>query len=301
MPAYWLRFFPRFIVFGLLATAVLAGCVSSLPGSRQADRLPPVSAAATGTWHPGRIVWLDLITPDAAAAMKFYGGLCGWRFKSEENYTIIFNHERPIGGILEKVPEKKEKVAAQWLATMSVPEVDAAVDWVKEQGGRVLSGPVDMARRGRGALISDPEGGRLVILKARNGDPPEKDPGIGDWLWLEDWTLNLDQAFNFYRKLGSYESSLKGKDYIVLINEGKWRAGIRRIREAAFKGRWVPAVRVENPRQMLSRVKALGGTIWLAPGESPANPDTALISDANGALLILQPWESRENGKGGKP
>ncbi|NPA25859.1 MAG: VOC family protein [Deltaproteobacteria bacterium] len=290
------RHFPvlRFLGTALLLL-LLAGCVSQ-SSPRQGDLLPPVTTRPTATWHPGRIIWLDLVTPDAKRAEKFYGGLFGWTFEHENNYTVISNNNRRIGGIIELKPEKQDKVAAQWLASMSVNDVDAAAVWVEKQGGKILNGPVDMSRRGRGALISDPEGAYLVILRTRDGDPPEIEPGIGDWLWLEDWTTDLDQTAVFYRKLGGYEKILRENDYVVLINEGKWRAGIRLIREKIFRGRWVPTVRVTDAGALLDKVTSLGGRVLLTPGQTPDNPDAALITDTTGALLVIQPWNFAEEG-----
>jgi predicted enzyme related to lactoylglutathione lyase len=280
-----------FAVITLLLLLLLsAGCATFSPPQQPGDLLPPVTSEITGAWHSGRIVWLDLITPNAAAVKRFYGGLFGWTFETRDNYIVITNGKRRIGGIIEIKTEKKSMVGARWLASMSVADIDAAAAWVEAQGGKVLNGPVTMNQRGRGALISDPEGARLVILKARDGDPPEQQPGIGDWLWLEDWTSNLEQAASFYQKLGGYERTIAGSDYVVLVNEDKWRAGIRKVQEKTFSGNWVPAVRVENAGQLVSRVTALGGRVLLAPGQSPDNPDTALITDSTGALLILQPW-----------
>ncbi|RLB68240.1 MAG: hypothetical protein DRH04_06980 [Deltaproteobacteria bacterium] len=280
----------RFIAIFLLLL-LLAGCATFSSSPRPGDLLQPVTTEATGIWHSGRIVWLDLITPDAAAAKKFYGGLFGWTFKTQDDYVVISNGKRRIGGIIEIKPEEKSLVEAQWLASMSVADIDAAAVWVEKQGGKILNGPVTMKQRGRGALISDPEGARLVILKARDGDPPERQPGIGDWLWLEDWTADLDQTVEFYRKLGGYKKTIAGNDYVILVNEGKWRAGIRKVQEKVFSGIWVPAVRVEDAGRLIARVTALGGRVLLAPGQSPDNPDTALITDSSGALLILQPWD----------
>ena len=275
----------------LVLLLLLTGCLTTSPSRQAGDLLPPITSQATNTWHPGRIVWLDLVTPNAKAAKKFYGELFDWKFKNDGNYTVILNGQQEIGGIIEIKPEKVKNVAAQWLASMSVADVDKAAAWTKKSGGKLLNGPLNMKRRGYGALIEGPEGARLVILKAHGGDPPEKEPEIGDWLWLEEWTTRLDQSIDFYQRLGSYERILRENNYAILINEGKWRAGIRQIREKAFSGRWVPAVRVKDTKQLLPRVRALGGRVWLEPGQAKGNPDTALISDSTGALLILQPWD----------
>jgi len=284
----------RSAIFILALLILLPGCLILSAPPRRSDQLPPISTQATNTWQPGRFVWLELITPDAAAARKFYGTLLGWTFKQlpeQPEYTEIFNRQRRIGGIIELKPENRQKVAAQWLGTLSVANLDTALALVKERGGKILNGPVAMSQRGAGALVSDPQGANLVLLRAKEGDPPEHQPGIGDWLWVEDWTTELAPAVQFYKELGGYQKALTENGYAILINQDKWRAGIRQIQDAAFSRRWVPAVRVENAAPLAERATALGGRIWIKPGQSPANPDTALISDDAGALLILQPWE----------
>ncbi len=296
----FLRAGARLLLSLLPFSLLVPGCAMLSSPNRARDRLPPVTREKTGQWQPGRFVWLDLITPDAEAAKKFYGGLLGWQFRNEHGYTVILNRQRPIGGIIELKPEKSEKpaVAAQWLASLSVDNIDRAVAWTKEAGGRLLNGPVEMKQRGYGALISDPGGAKLVLLRAKNGDPPERKPDIGDWLWIEDWTLEPERTALFYRRLGGYENTLASDDYIVLLNQGRWRAGIRRIRKKRFSGRWVPTIRVEDAGTLARRTRELGGLVLLKPGDSPQSPDTALIIDNCGALLILQPWKfDSEEGK----
>jgi len=252
--------------------------------------LPPVTQEPTGQRHPGKFIWHDLLTPDTLAARTFYGELFGWSFREESGYIQILNGSRPIGGMLRIRPQQREKVEAQWLASMSVPDLENAADQVESSGGRIINGPLDLGMRGTALLIADPDGAQLLLLDTRGGDPEDREPGLGDWLWNELWTLQPDRAAAFYRKLGKYEEVLKGEGYRVLLNEGHWRAGIRRIESPTYAGRWVPVVRVEDPASLLKKVESLGGTVWVRPEES-RNGQTALISDNTGALLILQHWE----------
>ena len=62
--------------------------------------------------------------------------------------------------------------------------------------------------------------------------------------------------------------------------------------EDDFKVRWVPVVRVADPEEITNRVTALGGIVWLRPGEFFDNNDVALISDSTGALLLVQRWST---------
>lgn len=279
----------------ILGSLLIGGC-TTFEGegvSRESLALPPITNEPTHVYHPGKFVWHDLLSPDTLASRSFYGELFGWSFRDQGNYIEIYNGDRKIGGMLAIQPgqeQDKKKVAAEWLASMSVSDLDKAAGFVPSAGGKIINGPMDLGERGRAVLIGDPDGAHLLLLKARDGDPEDREPGIGEWLWNEVWTLDPARLIAFYDTLGEYEEVVQGDDYAIFIGEGHWRAGVRTIGQQAFAGRWVPVVRVKDPSALLHKVRKLGGIVWLEPGEEEASEDTALISDNQGAMLILQRW-----------
>ena len=287
--------FPVILIW-FLGIFLLASCASLSGQTRPTGKaaLTPIIVKPTHEYHPGKLVWHDLITPDSNASKAFYGELFDWVFKEHGQYVQIYSRGKLIGGIVQIKPKEGQKAVASWLASMSVPNVKEAISYIKGHGGKIVNGPVDMPNRGVGALIKDPQGAYLVVLHAKDGDPIDKNPEIGDWLWNEMWTLNLDKAVDFYKGLGKYESTLRHKDYTILLNEGKWRAGVRLIKQKKYSGRWVPVVRVEDPKALLRKVEKLGGLVLVRPGEKSARETTALIADNMGALLILQSWSFPE-------
>ncbi|BCX89113.1 conserved hypothetical protein [Methylomarinovum tepidoasis] len=278
----------------LLALLLIGGCstLGEQGGTGEAFLLPPITEQPTGEHHPGKFVWHDLLTTDEVAAQTFYGELLGWSFRNRGEYIQIYNGDRLIGGIVAIRPGtgKARPVPSQWLAFMSVEDVDRAAETVQANGGTLINGPMSLGERGRAVLIGDPAGAQLLLLHATGGDPMDREPGIGDWLWNEVWTLEPGPLVSFYTEVGQYEGALQGDDYVVLIDEGRWRAGIRSIRQKAYAGRWVPVVRVKDPASLLDKVRKLGGRVLLVPGEEGASEDTALIADNGGAMLILQRW-----------
>jgi len=276
----------------LLETVFLTGCsgLNFSSGSSETQFLTAITDSPTNTYYPGKFVWVDLLTPDVAAAKIFYSGLLGWSFEQRGSYTIIKNNDQRIAGIVEVKPEPGKKAEALWLTAMSVTDVDKAVAFVKEEGGVVLNGPVNMENRGRGALVSDPQGAQFVLLHALGGDPLDTTHEIGDWIWNEIWSNVPHKTRNFYKALGEYDSILVGNDYEVLSSKKRWRGGIRYIFKEPYRVRWVPAIRVTDPVKILEKVEQLGGVVLLRPDEPPSNGDTALISDTSGALLMLQRW-----------
>ena len=282
----------------LIVTVLLSGCAThdvqntSSPG----DMLVPVTAAPTHTYHQGKFVWHDLLTPDIVASRKFYTELFNWTFEKQGRYTVILNKGKRIGGMLEVQPEAGKKAESLWLSYMSVPDVDKASAYLEDQGGEVIKGPLDMLRRGRGALVSDPLGAHFLLLQALGGDPAENEPEVGAWLWDELWSNQAHDSFIFYQYLGRYDSRFGQSDYLILGNNGKWRAGIRQVSENDYKARWVSSIRVTDPGLLLNKVESLGGKVLVRPGESLKDPNAniAVISDNTGALLILHRWQPEQ-------
>jgi len=284
-----------------MAALAVSGCTGTrfYSGADQTELLAAITDLPTNRYHAGKFVWYDLLTPDAAQARSFYRHLLGWTFEQTGRYTLIRNQGQRIGGIVEVIPQSGDKVESLWLPVMSVADVDQAVQFVQEKGGVILKGPVNMKFRGRGALISDPQGAHLLLLHAADGDPQDTTPGTGDWVWNEIWTNQPRKTSAFYQSLGNYRSTAINQEYEILSNDNRWRGGIRYIFKKEYRTRWVPAVGVKNPEKILEKVSALGGTILVRPDEPPSNGNTALIADPGGALLMLQRWpdESAEEGK----
>ena len=276
----------------LLASLWFTGC-TNIPEPAQKTEpssLPSVTATVTGERHTGKFVWHDLLTDDATSSRTFYAGVFGWTFETSGAYTQILNHGDLIGGMMQVQSPDETKGEALWLPSLSVANIDQSIRDIKAKKGKVIKGPLEMKERGRGALVSDPQGAQLVLLHTKNGDPKDVTPQVGDWLWNELWTNTPKESYSFYRKLGGYSSSKSKNDYQLLIRKGKWRAGIRDVSKKDLKARWVPAIRVSNLEETMTKTKALGGEVLVSPHKELVHGDVALIADNAGALVIIQRW-----------
>lgn len=281
----------------LVVSVLLSGCTGvSVPAPQTEPlSLPSVTSTVTGERHTGKFVWHDLLTDDVALSRTFYAGVFGWTFETKGSYTQILNQGNLIGGMMHVRPAVESKAEALWLPSLSVANVDQSIRYIKSKKGKVIKGPLEMKERGRGVLVSDPQGAQLVLLHTKNGDPKDVTPQTGDWLWNELWTNTPQESYSFYRKLGGYDSSEVRNDYRLLINKEKWRAGIRDVSKEDLKARWVPAIRVSDLKETMIKVKALGGEVLVSPHKELVNGNVALIADNTGALVIIQRWK-----KGGK-
>ncbi len=282
---------------GVLVTAsvFLNGCANFSQRQEAIAEMAqtPITENPSGETFPGKFIWHDLLTPDLLSAGKFYEQLFGWQIEYQENYAVVRNGGKLIAGILQVESPDDRTREGIWIPSISVPDVDAATSLVKANGGKILKDPIEMDQRGRTALISDPQQAVLVLLSAKGGDPVDTEAALGDWLWNEIWTDDPENIEGFYEAVFGYDEMFSGDKYDVFMRNGKWRAGVRHVRDESKYQLWVPVVRVADPQVMVQLVKELDGVVWIAPDEAPSNGDTALISDPAGALLLIQRWPAQ--------
>jgi predicted enzyme related to lactoylglutathione lyase len=286
------NYFIRALLVGVTSLC-FTGCTDIVepPQKSEPSALPSITKSTTGQLYQGKFVWHDLLTDDMESARKFYGDVFGWRFETKRDYTQIYNQKELIGGIMQVTPSDEQQAKAVWLPSISVANVDKSVEQLLSQQGKVLKGPIYMKERGKGVLISDPHGAHVVLLRAKGGDPKDKTPQIGDWLWNELWTNKPKESYAFYRHLAGYDGYEMRDGYQILKRKNKWRAGIREIDKDEFKARWVPAIRVSDLQETILKVNAAGGEVIISPDKELENGNVALIKDTTGAVVIIQYWE----------
>jgi uncharacterized protein len=114
---------------------------------------------------PGKFCWNELVTTNVAGAKKFYGGLLGWKskpFGNAQGYTIIMKGRDMVGGLM-KGP--KPGCPAQWVPYVIVDDVEATAKKAKKLRGKVVMAPFDVPTVGRIAVLVDPQGAVVGILK----------------------------------------------------------------------------------------------------------------------------------------
>ena len=280
-----------FKVFGImLCLAVLTGC-SSLGST-----IPSITPSPTETYHVGKFVWFDLLTNDVPGTKRFYGELFGWEFTGqpmgESLYATITKDGTPIGSVIY-LKRNDEKVSeSRWVSYLSVPDVDRAAAHVRDGGGVVLKEPRDFPDRGRIAIVRDPQGAILALLRAKGGDPPDSDLAIGEWMWNELWTTDVDAAITFYKTLAGFKHETidlpMGETYRQLKLADRIRAGVVPIPSKDVKPNWLPYIAVSDISATIAHAKALGGKVLLEPDDTIRDESVAVIADPSGAALAIQ-------------
>jgi len=284
----------------MLCLAMVTACTG-----RQAI-VPAITPNPTGIYHVGKFVWFDLLTNDMPGTKRFYEELFNWEFEGgpsdDSFYATIIKNGTPIASViyLKRADEKVSE--SRWLSYLSVPDVDRAVDHVRQGGGVVLKKPRDFPDRGRIAVVRDPQGAILALLRAKGGDPLDSDLAIGKWMWNELWTTDVDAAITFYKTLAGFKQETidtsPGETYRQLKLADRARAGVVPIPWEDVKPNWLPYVAVSDISATVERAKALGGKVLIEPGETIRDDSVAVITDPFGAALAIQilPIEKGEKG-----
>src|SRR5664279_1370140 len=61
--------------------AAFLGGVGAVPIMAAPIQLPAIAVPASQEHHAGKVIFIELVTPDLAAAKQFYAGLFGWTYR----------------------------------------------------------------------------------------------------------------------------------------------------------------------------------------------------------------------------
>ncbi|MFK4145004.1 VOC family protein [Streptomyces sp. NPDC004065] len=140
-----------------------------------------------GIWQPGRtkgvdvagdvgsLCWVELYTPDVAAAAAFYHKVLGLETAGVPfpggTYTCVYpaggGDDSMFGGIVPLGEDPTEaRTGACWLPYFEVTDADATVARAQELGGTVRVPATDIPGVGRIARLADPYGARFAVIKS---------------------------------------------------------------------------------------------------------------------------------------
>lgn len=275
------------------AALVVSGCETT-PGAA-----PPAGIAISKTPLVGKFVWRDLMTDDPARVKPFYAALFGWEYVERtaqgRPYTLVKSGGQFIGGIAKAERRIPDQPNAQWLNFMSVADVDQAAQLTRTAGGSVLLAPFDLPRVGRAAVVLDPQGAPLGLVRASFGDPADApQPTLNRFLWTEELVPDPRAAADFYSRLAGFEvvSEVDGDRPFLLLRKGRARAAIMRTPIDGMRPQWLASVMVADPAASAQHARQLGARVIVAPHPTVRNGTIALIADPSGALIALQKWTS---------
>lgn len=250
--------------------------------------MPVVTSYLNGT--PS---WMDLMTTDREAAMRFYGALFGWQFEvgpaEAGHYTTCLVGGDPVAGIGERAEDAQYPVA--WTTYLAVDDLDKTCASITEHSGQVLMEPMDVMEEGRMAIAADPTGAVFGMWQAgrHTGATRVNEPGA--MCWNEVSTRDSETAARFYADVfGLGVEKMPGDfDYTTLQAGGRMVGGVFNPGDALppeVPAHWMGYFAVEDADAAVKRVADNGGSVVAEPTDSPYGR-IAVISDPQGAVLSI--------------
>ncbi|MGX1912026.1 VOC family protein [Streptomyces phaeochromogenes] len=124
---------------------------------------------------PGSLCWVELYTPDIAAAAAFYYSVLGLETSAMPfpggTYTCLNpaegGEDSMFGGVVPLADDPTEReTGAYWLPYFEVTDTDALVAKAEELGGTVRMPATSVEGVGRIAKLADPYGARFAVIKS---------------------------------------------------------------------------------------------------------------------------------------
>ena len=256
----------------------------------------------------GALVWYELMTPNPDAARPFYDAVVGWKIDAhntvpgggDADYRMISREDGGFaGGVLALRPQMIDGGATPgWFAYVYVPDVDAAVTKIENEGGKSWL-VQDTPGVGRMALVSDPWGATFYVMKPI---PPAGDPDATSTVfsptdpqhvrWHDLWTGDQKAAARFYADLFGWrtEGAMPmgdGRYYEFLHNRYGLFGGLGTALPDGSGPRLAIYIGVDDIDRAMAAVTDAGGELTGAPNPVPGGDIAVHARDPQGASFGL--------------
>jgi len=252
----------------------------------------------------GDFIWYELMTADPEGAKAFYDAVIGWTISEGapefNGYRMIGTSDgKSAGGLLPLTDEMQQHGARPtWLGYISVADVDRAVTGIEAAGGKALMPAFDIPNVGRIAMVADPQGAPLYVMKPI---PPAGDPNAQSDVfsadaqqrigWNELSTSDPVAARAFYTEQFGWGTD----DFMDMGEMGEYRfIDHRGKRLGALCGmmpggqpKWRFYIRVPSIAAAKATAEAKGGTISMGPHQVPTGEWILIGTDPQGAEFAL--------------
>ncbi|MGH9069306.1 MAG: VOC family protein [Acidimicrobiales bacterium] len=242
--------------------------------------------AERSSYQPGTPCWVDLGTPDAEAAARFYGGLFGWEAAIDPRpeaggYGMFTLGGRNVAGVGPQMGAGPPS----WSVYVSVSDLEATAARITARGGQVVHGPMDVLDAGRMVVATDDLGSPLSLWQPGEHIGAQVVNQPGAFVWNELGTAELARSTEFYTSvfgwaLGGDGASDQGASFTVA---GQVVCGAHATGPGEPTG-WSVWFSVEDCDASARQATDLGGSVVVAPDDMGFGRG-AVVADPHGAAF----------------
>lgn len=246
----------------------------------------------------GSFSWADANSTDISKAKSFYADLMGWTMVDipmgdGTDYTMYSKDGANVAGI----SPQRDGMPSVWNSYITVENVDAMVDRVKELGGTVVAGPFDVFDSGRMITIQDPTGAFVNLWQAYTHIGAGLVNTVGAMGWNELATRNATTAATAQKFFGELLGWTFDEDpnqpgrYYTIKNNGRNNGGMLVMGDeemGEMPPYWMVYFSVANRDEAANRVKELGGKVHVEAEATGVGPFAVVEDSTGGVFTILE-------------
>ena len=242
---------------------------------------------ARSEYRPGTPCWVDLGSPDTAAAASFYGALFGWSAEVDPRpdaggYGMFKLGDKLVAGL---GPQMDTSRPPYWTVYVSVADVDETLEKAKAAGGNVVVGPLDVFDAGRMAVLQDAVGSFVSVWQPGQHVGAQLVNEPGTFTWNELATTDLAAARDFYQSVFGWglDPDASSDTAAIFTVEGRMVCGAHTAGEGEFPA-WSVWFSVADTDASATRASELGGRLLMPPSDMDFGRG-AVVADPQGAVF----------------
>jgi uncharacterized protein len=234
--------------------------------------------------------YVDIGTPDPAAAGAFYRALFGWTINDlgpdAGGYTMAQIDGDDVAGI----GPAQNPGPPYWTTYFTVADADATAKTVEAAGGSVLAPPFDVFDGGRMAVFMDPNGAAFNVWQPKASIGAYRVNEHGTLCWNELNTRNLEKAKTFYSEVFGW--TYHGDDnYTGFEVDGNGVGGFMPMTPDRFPPEvpehWLVYFATDDVNKTAAKITELGGTTMMEPFAVPDVGTMTVAADPQGATFAV--------------
>jgi predicted enzyme related to lactoylglutathione lyase len=247
----------------------------------------------TAPW-PAESCWVDLQSPDVAAAQAFYADVLGWTYEDPSvkfgGYAVAECRGAAVAGIGPRPPG----ASVAWTLYFASDDADKTAAAVAEHGGAIVIPPGDVGELGRMFVASDPTGAPFGVWQAGThiGAGLVNEPGGLTWEDLR--SPDPDTARDFYTAVFGFRTdplTMAGPDYttFALPSEEAPLGGIGGMMGASgMPAHWLVYFAVGDIGAAVAAAERAGGTVLVRDFDTPFGRMAGLVDPAGAVFWLAQ-------------
>jgi predicted enzyme related to lactoylglutathione lyase len=250
----------------------------------------------TGSRSIGDFCWINMLSPEPAAAKDFFAKVLGWTYGEIPGmgYSIMLGGKQ-IGGLFDAKNPDGTPTAPVIGVMIKVESADATGAKVASLGGKSMPS-FDVGPQGRMTVCYDPAGANFDVWQPKASAGMEADSTLhGAPSWFECMTSDMDRCAKFYSDLFGWEQVLMpmaNLKYMTFKHNGNFVAGMMELTPEMMgqQPTWGTYFTVDNVDETMKLALGLGATTCVPIQEVPGVGRFGGLSSPQGVVFYVMTY-----------